>query len=298
MEILQRVKGVKALINITSDGLLNLARVEAKMGFEIDRLIEPHPIFTLIQKHANVDDSEMFEVFNMGIGFCYVVDPDDATLTISILESYGRKAQRIGYAVPDPKQHVRIHERKLLGYHKTFRVDDKFVRKVGWLVGDHSSIQDELSQLRVEIPTLLNLPALSPEFTSWLGKLFALVKAGFGLNSDEMRELRALSPELPSEFYDSVADRLGEMGLDEKSKNQLLTQLNKNAPEAIFKRRLHDYDDLITAMIHGLRTKCWTWFEKPGARANAGAGNGWRRLAGSRVTDGSVARPSGAIKRT
>src|SRR6267142_1507977 len=62
MEILQRVKGVKALINITSDGLLNLARVEAKMGFEIDRLIEPHPIFKLIQRHANdVDDSEMFE---------------------------------------------------------------------------------------------------------------------------------------------------------------------------------------------------------------------------------------------
>ena len=52
MEILQRVKGVKALINITSDGLLNLARVEAKAGFEIDRLIEPHPIFALIQRHA------------------------------------------------------------------------------------------------------------------------------------------------------------------------------------------------------------------------------------------------------
>ena len=44
MEILQSVKGVKALVNITSDGLLNLARVEAKVGFEIDRLIDPHPI--------------------------------------------------------------------------------------------------------------------------------------------------------------------------------------------------------------------------------------------------------------
>ena len=131
MEILQRVKGVKALINITSDGLLNLARVEAKVGFEIDRLIEPHPIFALIQRHANVDDGEMFEVFNMGIGFCYVVNPNDVALTISILESHGRNAQRIGYAVPDPERHVRIHERKLLGYHKTFRNEDRLVRKVG-----------------------------------------------------------------------------------------------------------------------------------------------------------------------
>jgi phosphoribosylformylglycinamidine cyclo-ligase len=131
MEILQRVKGVKALINITSDGLLNLTRVEAKVGFEIDRLIEPHPIFPLIQRHAKVEDSEMFEVFNMGVGFCYVVDPDDVALTISILENHGRQAQRIGYAVSDPKRHVRIHERKLVGYHKTFQSEERSVRKVG-----------------------------------------------------------------------------------------------------------------------------------------------------------------------
>jgi phosphoribosylformylglycinamidine cyclo-ligase len=130
-EILQRVKGVKALINITSDGLLNLARVHAKVGFEIDHLIEPQPIFELIQRHSHVEDSEMFEVFNMGIGFCYVVSPSDAALTISILESYGRTAKPIGYAVADPKRHVRIHEKKLLGYHKTFQSEGRAIRKVG-----------------------------------------------------------------------------------------------------------------------------------------------------------------------
>jgi phosphoribosylformylglycinamidine cyclo-ligase len=131
MEILERVKGIKALVNITSDGLLNLTRVEAKVGFEIDRLIEPHPIFPLIQRLADVEDGEMFEVFNMGVGFCYVVDPNDVALTLSILEAHGRKAQRIGYAVADPDRHVRIHERKLLGHHKTFRPEGRSVRKAG-----------------------------------------------------------------------------------------------------------------------------------------------------------------------
>lgn len=131
LEILRQVSGVKALINITSDGLLNLARVEAKVGFEIERLIEPHPIFALIQGHAKVEDSEMFEVFNMGTGFCYIVSPSDVELTISILGRYGRTAQRIGYAVSDPKKHVRIHERNLLGYHKTFQSESHSVRKVG-----------------------------------------------------------------------------------------------------------------------------------------------------------------------
>jgi len=122
------------------------------------------------------------------------------------------------------------------------------------LASDHSSIEYKLNQLRAEIATLRNLPALSLEFTTWLGKLFALVEADFGINSDEMRELRAISPELPSEFYDSVADRLGAVGLSEKLHGQLLTKLNKDVPETFFRRRLDDYDDFIAAMIHGLRT--------------------------------------------
>src|SRR5262249_51662715 len=52
MEILSGCAGVRALINITSDGLLNLARVDAPVGFVIARPLEPQPIFRLIQSHA------------------------------------------------------------------------------------------------------------------------------------------------------------------------------------------------------------------------------------------------------
>jgi phosphoribosylformylglycinamidine cyclo-ligase len=131
LEILERVRGVRALVNITSDGLLNLIRVAAEVGFEIDHLIEPHPIFSLIQHHAKVDDSEMFEVFNMGIGFCYIVDPEDADLTISILKKHDRIAQRIGHAVADREKTVRIPERNLVGRHKNFWKEDCAVRRVG-----------------------------------------------------------------------------------------------------------------------------------------------------------------------
>jgi phosphoribosylformylglycinamidine cyclo-ligase len=122
---------VKALINITSDGLLNLTRVAAPVGYEIDRLIEPHPIFPLIQRHAGVDDSEMFEVFNMGIGFCYVVDPADAERTLSILARHGRAAQRIGTAVSDLQKIVRIGARGLAGQHKRFWREGAAARRVG-----------------------------------------------------------------------------------------------------------------------------------------------------------------------
>src|SRR5215813_3378317 len=131
MEILEHVKGVKALINITGDGLLNLARVHSDVGFEIENPIEPQPIFSLIQHYADVPDSEMFEVFNMGIGFCYVVDPASVDLTLSILKRHGRHAQRIGHAVADHENTVRVPRRSLVGKHKTFSAEKPGARKAG-----------------------------------------------------------------------------------------------------------------------------------------------------------------------
>jgi len=131
LEILENVRGVRALVNITSDGLLNLTRVAAEVGFEIDHLFEPHPIFNLIQQHAKVDDSEMFEVFNMGVGFCYIVDPADVDLTISILKKHRRIAQRIGYAVADHNKNVRIPEWNLAGRNKNFWNEDRPARRLG-----------------------------------------------------------------------------------------------------------------------------------------------------------------------
>src|SRR5215831_13371073 len=131
LEILGAVPGVHALINITGDGLLNLARVAAPVGFELDALIEPHPIFPLIQRHAQVDDSEMFEVFNMGIGFCYVVEEASAERVLAILRAHGRVAQRIGTAVSDAQKIVRIPGRGLAGQHKRFWREGRETRRVG-----------------------------------------------------------------------------------------------------------------------------------------------------------------------
>ena len=124
LEILRAVPGVHALINITGDGLLNLARVAAPVGFTLDALIEPHPIFPLIQRHAKVELSEMYEVFNMGIGFCYVVEQASAARVLSILKQHARVAQVIGTAVSDPQKIVRIPALSLAGQHKRFWRED------------------------------------------------------------------------------------------------------------------------------------------------------------------------------
>lgn len=131
LEIIERVAGVKALVNITGDGLLNLTRVAAKVGFVIDRPLEPHPVFHLIQHHAQVPDNEMYEVFNMGTGFCYVVAPEAVEATLAILERHGRAARPIGHAVADPAKTVHIPPLGLEGRHKTFRSARQSGRRSG-----------------------------------------------------------------------------------------------------------------------------------------------------------------------
>src|SRR5215210_640050 len=84
-ELLATGVDVHGLAHITGEGLLNLLRLEADVGYLIDRALPVPPIFEEIAEHADVDAAEMHEVFNMGCGFCCVVPADDADEAVSIL---------------------------------------------------------------------------------------------------------------------------------------------------------------------------------------------------------------------
>ena len=121
LEILNEIRSVKALIHITGDGLLNLPRVAAEVGFVLDDLPAPPPIFALIEERGGIARAEMFEVFNMGIGFCVVLAEADAGAALAILARYGRNASVIGHAVADPEKSVRLPQEKLIGRGKRFQ---------------------------------------------------------------------------------------------------------------------------------------------------------------------------------
>lgn len=121
LEIIARVPTVKALVNITGDGLLNLPRVAAaRIGFEIDNLPPVPPIFRLIGQHGAVDDAEMFEVYNMGVGFCVLAAERDGAAILAILERHGRDARVIGRVVADDAKRVRLARERLIGGGKRF----------------------------------------------------------------------------------------------------------------------------------------------------------------------------------
>jgi hypothetical protein len=62
----------KALINITSDGLVNLSHVDhPRVGFRIDELPPGPEIFELVQQYRSVSTAEMFEVTTWGAGSAF-----------------------------------------------------------------------------------------------------------------------------------------------------------------------------------------------------------------------------------
>jgi phosphoribosylformylglycinamidine cyclo-ligase len=112
---------VKALSHITSDGLLNLLRIDSDVSFDLDVLPEPPPIFRLIQRLGAIPDEEMYAVFNMGVGFCVVVPESETSRAIAIAAEHGIDAAVLGHAVAAPQRTVRLGPVELIGTGSAFR---------------------------------------------------------------------------------------------------------------------------------------------------------------------------------
>jgi phosphoribosylformylglycinamidine cyclo-ligase len=120
LEMLRSRARVKALINITSDGLLNLNRVRSNTGYVIDFLPQPDPVFQLLQEGGKISDEEMFLVYNMGIGFCVIAPQGDADLVCEIAQKNGFESDVIGHAVGSLEKKVMIEPKQLVGEGDSF----------------------------------------------------------------------------------------------------------------------------------------------------------------------------------
>ncbi|HSI82034.1 MAG TPA: phosphoribosylformylglycinamidine cyclo-ligase [Solirubrobacterales bacterium] len=98
LELLDSPADVRGLAHITGDGLRNLLRLEADVGYEIDDPLPVPPLFDLIRKLGDVPEDEMYEVFNMGCGFCCVVAAADEEAALELLRTHYPEAKRIGRA--------------------------------------------------------------------------------------------------------------------------------------------------------------------------------------------------------
>jgi phosphoribosylformylglycinamidine cyclo-ligase len=96
LELVRSAVPVRGLAHITGGGLLNLLRLREGLGYEISDPLPVPGICTLVAEHGKVAAEEMWEVFNMGCGFCAVVPEAMADTAIAVLESHHPGTRRIG----------------------------------------------------------------------------------------------------------------------------------------------------------------------------------------------------------
>lgn len=93
LEMLSKAK-IHGLAHITGGSFTKLMRLK-KIGYNLDHMPKPPPIFELIQKNG-VKTDEMYKTFNMGIGFCVIAPKTEARKIQSIFKKHKIKSQEIG----------------------------------------------------------------------------------------------------------------------------------------------------------------------------------------------------------
>ena len=101
LALLESVK-VKGISHITGGGFYeNIPRsIPDGLGAQIKKSdVRVLPIFDLIAKKGGISERDMFNTFNMGVGMCIVVSPEDADRALEILRANGEDAYIIGKTV-------------------------------------------------------------------------------------------------------------------------------------------------------------------------------------------------------
>ncbi|MBR6737422.1 MAG: phosphoribosylformylglycinamidine cyclo-ligase [Clostridia bacterium] len=98
LALFEQVK-VKGVSHITGGGFYeNMPRsIPNGLGVKIKKEdVRVLPIFKLIQKTGGIDERDMFNTFNMGVGMSVVVSREDADRAVEILKQNGEDAYIIG----------------------------------------------------------------------------------------------------------------------------------------------------------------------------------------------------------
>jgi phosphoribosylformylglycinamidine cyclo-ligase len=87
---------VSGMVDVTGGGLSNFVRLKKNVRFDITDPLSPQPIFGLLAELGNVAPKEMYQTFNMGMGFAVVCRDNIAK---DAAKTLGKGARIVGHVV-------------------------------------------------------------------------------------------------------------------------------------------------------------------------------------------------------
>ncbi len=92
-------------VNITGYGLKNFNRIGKNIKYVISDPVKPKPIFEMLQEDGKFSIEQMYEKFNMGMGFAIICKKENAEFILRTAKKMNHEAKIIGHiAKADAKQ--------------------------------------------------------------------------------------------------------------------------------------------------------------------------------------------------
>jgi phosphoribosylformylglycinamidine cyclo-ligase len=96
-EALAPLPSTHGFAHISGGGVRNLPRLSPRVRYVLDRWPAPSPLYRWIQAQGGISDREMYQTFNMGVGFVAIVGERAAPEALQRLRRAGaRDAREIG----------------------------------------------------------------------------------------------------------------------------------------------------------------------------------------------------------
>jgi phosphoribosylformylglycinamidine cyclo-ligase len=96
-EAIAGVAGLSGLAHLSGGGVRNLVRLQSRVRFRLDAWPQPPGLFSFLSELGGIEPNEMYQTFNMGIGFVAIARPTAVSRVLARLRKAGvRDALRIG----------------------------------------------------------------------------------------------------------------------------------------------------------------------------------------------------------
>lgn len=112
-DLLDAKINIHYISNITGHGLRKIMRARQNYKYVIEKIFEPQEVFLFIQKHASLDNYEMYQTFNMGMDYAIFLPQKDVKQAQNIIKKNRFESLDAGYVEKGERQ-VIIKPKNLL----------------------------------------------------------------------------------------------------------------------------------------------------------------------------------------
>lgn len=89
---------------ISGHGMRKIMRSKRNFTYIVEKLFEPQEVFKFIQEHANIDDVEMYQTYNMGQDYAIFLPKKDVKKALQIIQKNGFEGLDAGYIKKGERQ--------------------------------------------------------------------------------------------------------------------------------------------------------------------------------------------------